>query len=414
MKQLAKEIIERAYKIITAIEFCQKHRTSEKYFTRTRCMGYIDIIMLCLNFLRKTLQLEVDRYLELMNPKTEKHMSKQAFSKARQKISPDAFQELFELTAQTAFELDEFGRYKGYRLFAIDGTELQLPKSKAIFGKFPQTRGSYSPHARVSVLCDVLTGITVHASIETTEIGEREMAMEHLRYFMQYKKSKDIILFDRGYPSQKLIKYLDENGFKYVMRVKKRFHKEIDNMDKTDYYIKIANCNVRVIKLPISNGETEILLTNLGRKAFKSSEFLTLYHMRWGVETKYNTLKNKLDIENFSGRTVDTVLQDFYATFFLLNVSAALKAEVDVIISQDNASKKLKHSYVTNENMLIGKLKDRLIMLMLHEDADERAILLDKLILQLSRYRIAVVPDRSFSRPNTSHKRACCRIKNAL
>lgn len=81
----------------------------------------------------------------------------------------------------------------------------------------------------------------------------------------------------------------------------------------------------------------------------------------------------------------------------IANVSAALKAEVDVIISADNASKKLKHSYVTNENMLIGKRKDRLLML--HEDADARAILLDNLIQHLSHYRIAVVPDRSFSRP---------------
>jgi len=99
---------------------------------------------------------------------------------------------------------------------------------------------------------------------------------------------------------------------------------------------------------------------------------------------------------------------------FLSNISASIKSESDEIIREDNAEKALKHEYITNENILIGKLKDKLIMILLNKDAAKRALLLDKLISQISRHRVAVVPDRHFDRPVTSHKRSCCKVKKAL
>jgi hypothetical protein len=140
------------------------------------------------------------------------------------------------------------------------------------------------------------------------------------------KKSKDIVIFDRGYPSKAMIKYMNDTGYKYIFHLNKKFNAEIDNSDKKDFNIIISDCNVRVIKLILPNNEIEMLATNLSKTAFKTVEFNNLYHLRWGVETKYNTLKNKLDIENFSGKTIITFLQDFYATMFLSNIAAAIKA----------------------------------------------------------------------------------------
>ena len=84
------------------------------------------------------------------------------------------------------------------------------------------------------------------------------------------------------------------------------------------------------------------------------------------------------------------------------------------IFSEENASKSLKHEYVTNENIIIGKLKDKLVMILLNDNPVSRGALLDKLIKQVTRYRTAIVPDRHFPRPATSHKKICCRVKKAL
>jgi len=263
MKGLTFRLIERARNKIQSDDFCEKHKASKKCFTRLRCMGFVAVMTLCLNFLRKSLQIEIDRYMELTDPEIEKPMSKQAFSKARHKISHEAFKELFEMTGQSIIEANAFGRYKGYRVFAVDGTELQLPKNEEISQKFRQTRGSFCPHARASILCDVVTGFTVHAGVDTTKTGERDLAMEHLEYFKAYKDAKDLVIFDRGYPSKTLIKYLDDGDLKYLMRLQKSFNAGIDNTHKNDFYVTIFGKKIRVIKIVLETGEIETLITNL-------------------------------------------------------------------------------------------------------------------------------------------------------
>jgi hypothetical protein len=39
--------------------------------------------------------------------------------------------------------------------------------------------------------------------------------------------------------------------------------------------------------------------------------FSDLYYKRWSIETKYSQLKQKLELENFSGRLVENIKQDF-------------------------------------------------------------------------------------------------------
>jgi hypothetical protein len=40
------------------------------------------------------------------------------------------------------------------------------------------------------------------------------------------------------------------------------------------------------------------------------------------VETKYNQVKQKMELENFSGRLVDNIKQDFYAMMTASNMLA--------------------------------------------------------------------------------------------
>lgn len=94
-------------------------------------------------------------------------------------------------------------------------------------------------------------------------------------------------------------------------------------------------------------------------------EFKTIYFRRWGIESKYDELKNRLQIQNFTGDTVLSVEQDFYASIYLSNMVALAKHEANEEIAQELESKNLKLKYQVNTNLLIGKLKDTLILLML-------------------------------------------------
>ena len=61
---------------------------------------------------------------------------------------------------------------------------------------------------------------------------------------------------------------------------------------------------VRLIRVELESGETEILATSLtDMKKYPIELFSDLYHCRWPVEEDYKTLKYRLQIENFSGKT---------------------------------------------------------------------------------------------------------------
>lgn len=136
--------------------------------------------------------------------------------------------------------------------------------------------------------------------------------------------------------------------------------------------------------------------------------------MRWGVETKYNTIKNKLQIEDFSGKTIISVQQDFYATMYLSNMVSAIKMDTDGRIEADNNSKTLKNTYKTNESLLIGKLKNNLILILLNEDFHQREHSFSKLVQRISAFKVAVVPDRRFPRPTEAHKKTRSKVKRVL
>jgi len=416
----ANELITKTTEIVNSVKFKEENRMSDTQFTRNRKMNFKKMIWFCLNFVRKSLQLELDGFMELSDEDEETTITKQAFSKARQHISPDAFKELFQMTSKVLLNKQDARRYKGYRIFAIDGTELELSRSKQLRAAYPPPRNTAAPRARAGILCDVLSESIIHADIKDLSVDERTLALNHLGYYKENADNagKGLFIFDRGYPSKDLISYFERNNLKYLMRLQKSFNKEIDETDKSDFYVQITNgdstFNVRVIKLMLETGEQEILITNLARNEFKKSDFQKLYFLRWGVETKYNTIKNKLQIEDFSGKTVISVLQDFYASMYLSNMASAVKLETDKRIKEDTETKNLTHTYKTNENLLIGKLKNKLILILMTDDPCKRELMLNKLIERLTAFRVSIVPDRHFKRPAEAHKKTRSKVKRAF
>ncbi len=82
-----------------------------------------------------------------------------------------------------------------------------------------------------------------------------------------------------------------------------------------------------------------MLLTNLVDQAkYPAAEFKALYHERWAlgvgrwavgggrwaVEEGMKTTKCKIEIENWTGRTVHSIYQDFYALLLCQNLAVSL------------------------------------------------------------------------------------------
>ena len=73
----------------------------------------------------------------------------------------------------------------------------------------------------------------------------------------------------------------------------------------------MGRINIRIVKVELKTGEIEILATNLSSVEFSSQELKGLYKKRWEIETGFDRLKNYVRIEDFSGRSIELIEQDF-------------------------------------------------------------------------------------------------------
>jgi hypothetical protein len=146
-------------------------------------------------------------------------------------------------------------------------------------------------------------------------------------------KDKELIIFDRGYPSFEFINKPNGHGLNYLMRVRQKFNIEIDSLPFGSHTLEITDGNnsvvTRVIKFKLSqnnkNNDDEIietLITNIFDKDLTIDDFKQLYFWRWPVETKYNLLKQKIQLENISGRSELSIRQDFFINILFSNLVA--------------------------------------------------------------------------------------------
>ena len=129
MNQFFNQLVSKASKMIHSEEFKSRNITDPSSFTRNRKLTFPIMTALILNMLSRTMQIELDDFFS--NVLNSEPVTKQAFFKSRKNIKPEAFKELFEMTRETIFDNKKLRRFKGYRILAIDGSELILDKSKA-------------------------------------------------------------------------------------------------------------------------------------------------------------------------------------------------------------------------------------------------------------------------------------------
>jgi len=101
----------------------------------------------------------------------------------------------------------------------------------------------------------------------------------------------------------------------------------IKNKELKEKAKEITHLNLRIVNIPLETGEIETLITNLPPETATSMELKTLYGERWQIETGYDILKNKLHIENFSGKKRIIIEQDFYSQIYMYNVLISAKIE---------------------------------------------------------------------------------------
>jgi hypothetical protein len=338
-------------------------------------------------------------------------MTQQSVSEAKAKLKWEGFEYLFRNS--TVKPLVELNRktWKDYFVYAIDGSRIALPMDKKLLNYYGAVgRGAKSPTAQASIVYDVINDIVVDAAITPVKTGEKTIAYDHLDVLETINEDqKKLVLFDRGYPSWKLMDTLESKGLSYVMRVQRGFNVSVDAQTKADGMVQInttkAHHQVRVLKIKLDGGVTETLLTNIHDETLSVDDFKKLYFMRWPIETKYNTIKQKLELENFTSRTVDGIKIDFFAMMLITNLMASVEHDVKAEIETQREDKSNKYTYKVNKNELVGVLKDYLIVAVAHDCPDKQSEAFEMILTEAQRNVVPIRPNRKVQRARTRASR---------
>lgn len=351
----------------------------------------------------------------------EQFVGQSAFSQARLKINPEAFVELRDDSVNHFYANYDIKKWKGFRLIAIDGSEVILPKTVETIAKFGEYTTNFMNKtivlARVSKAYDVLNKINIDAKLVNRKIGEHTLANQHIEYCTK----GDLILYDRGYPSFDLFMNTLSSGSHFCARVAVanwNVAKKLVESGQTEIIIEIEPGNelkrkykkqgiavepieCRFVCVELPSGEKEVLITSLlDTINYPHSIFKNLYHLRWDIEESYKKDKHRLQLENFSGKTIIAIYQDFYATILLANLTSIFSTSLDDDI--DMRTQKSTHRYQLNYTTALAKVKDIVALLFTRKKIK---VLLHKLIQMFLSNILPVRSGRSFERIKKKKKR---------
>jgi len=412
------QLIESLNDLIKSETFCSRHKKNPNDFIRKRILPFHSLICFLLNMNNQSYQTELDRYFKIVNhlEVAERFLYKGNLTKARAKLKYEAFIELNDNMLHNFYDNFQFQTWFGFNLLAVDGSTLRVPDEKTIsehFGVWNSVKGKKPcPKARASQMFDVLNKITVDAIISPISEGENELAAFHFLKLMP----GDLVLLDRGYPAYWLFKVILSMNANFCARMsckKWKVVKKFYDSGKKEDIVKIdpspvskrkcfqmgfdkKSLHLRLIRIELETGETEILITSLtDMEKYPHHLFAELYHLRWPVEEDYKALKYRLQVENFSGKSVHSVYQDFHAKLFSKNLTAVIATTTREDIIQK--SKDLKFVHQINFAQALSMLKDTIVLLFNRslENLTDIIVKIRKIFIQTTE---SIRPNRKFPR----------------
>ena len=355
----------------------------------------------------------------------QKSVSVSAVVQRRAKILPAAFQQLFyrfnESFSQTCF-------FHGYRLYAVDGSDIHIPTipddHSTHYNANVNSKGYNLMH--LNALYDLMNRRYIDAVLQDSRCENEHTAL----ISMAKKVSEDsIIIADRGYEAYNTIAHLDNNGLKYVIRIKttagiaQKFNipadKETDftadilltrrqtnevksNPDKFRFlnsqvvFDFLPKCSkdtyplkFRIIRIKISKGYYETIVTNLQENEFSAEDIKMIYKTRWGIETSFRELKYHVGLIAFHSKKKDCVIQEIFASLIMYNFSMLITENITIDDDKHN-----DYRYKINYAFAIH------ICIKFFRSAHANPLLLEELI---ARNKCPVRPDRIAVRKTRCH-----------
>lgn len=396
----------------------------DRHFSRKRRLTLEITIALLINMVRPGkrdgYQKIIDRFfsdteLAFEEDTCTKPPDKAAFCRARKKIPVSIFEGLFDKATNLAEALADPQaslRWKGFRVFAIDGTKKNLPDTASLRAYFEAPTGANFPQMISCALFNVLAKIPVNFIRGPFWSSERVMAKELIKDL----GPGDLLLLDRGLPSYELFFEMLQQGIDFLVRLPKDgMFKEVKKLlacGKRDGKITVLppkallkehsnqsfpNLILRVVKISVPGTKEPLILitTLLNRKKYLPSELRDLYHLRWNEEEFFKTIKEHLKAEQFHGQCVQFIDQELIAVYLYYTLSRIMIMETSMSYEIPLENIEIKAALLA-----VSRYLDRLWLATSVEDCEN---LLKRCIAEISWRRYRPRPGRKYPRKSKSH-----------
>lgn len=358
-------------------------QNSEKDFQRDRKLPFETMVYSILSLGSKDLKCEIMEQFGIQADIP----SVSAFVQQRNKISSSAFETLFRNFVHSAYKPK---LYKGYRLLAVDGSDLHVPTNpKETRSYYPSTNGQKHYNLlHLNAMYDLVNHMYTDALVQNSRD-----ANEHKAFITMVDRDHcdlpTVYIADRGYESYNNLAHVQEKGQYFLIRIKDvasrggiaqglslPSSKEFDipffvnltrkqtNAAKADTHLKYlthgivfdylpAKCKksipvtpytlaFRIVRCQISEDIFETLITNLPAPIFSLADLKQLYAMRWGIETSFRALKYTLGLIYFHSKKTEFILQEIFAKLTMYNFTELITSHVII------QHKKRKHPIKVN------------------------------------------------------------------
>ena len=323
---------------------------------------------------------------EFVKELKEPSVTQPSLSKARRNLKHEAFIELNQrAVVEVGYQEPDYQTWHGFRLLAIDGSKIRLPDTPKITQHFGQIRyanqrnevqGSHT-YSPASVLYDLCNHIVLQATLGEAHAYEVDLAITH---HLPHLSSESLLVADRADATYLVLSHLILINQPFVIRCGANSFSSVRDMlagrgaDDQQVTIPVPRNQVkhinqrklpktitlRLVRLPLTTGEYEVLVTSLRDETTYPIPLLAeVYHRRWGIETFFSILKTRLQLENFTGKTLETVQPDFYSTIYISGLESILPADTNQCLAQ----KPRRHHYQVNKMVSFNAIKDRVLEL---------------------------------------------------
>jgi|SRR5437667_406837 len=409
--------------------FSIRHRVRPEDFTRQRQLTFPIVMLFTLQKTVKSIQRHLHEFVDqLAGEELFEPVTAGAWTHARAKLKHTAF---MELNAQSVLpwiygpqHQQSLQRWRGHRLLGVDSSLLRLPNTQELREQFSPVQvsnqlgktGTCYAEGRMSVLYDLLNRVGLDGRLESSSVGEVELAIEQLAQ----AAPGDVLINDRGFTGYAYLAWHHRLGLHYIARCSSGSFaaaQELFRMNRAgrSRVVKLlapadqkaqlrglglpVELTVRFVSVRLPNGKLEVLATSLlDETLYPTEEFLTVYHLRWNHETFYGVIKGRLDLENFSGQTAEAVRQDFHATLLLCNLETVLTGATTSALKEQT----LEHANPKQVNRAVSfhALKDQLLALLYSDIPAEKVI--EKLQRLFLGCPVSIRPNRKIPRRKLS------------